>query len=273
MNWRAVRAIVRKDLKVVSQSRAVVLPMIIVPVLLLVLIPAVTGFLALNTDISDPQLADLTALLQQMPAGLLDEFEPLPSDSARLFVYTTVYAFAPLFLILPLMVANVIAADSFVGEKERKTLEALLYTPTTDGELLTGKLLSAWLPALAVSLLGYALYSITANLAAVQLVGKPLFPNLIWTVMVVWVAPAAAAFGLTSMILVSTRAKTFQDAYQTGSLVVLPMVVLLLAQTTGVIYFNIWLTLALGLVLWIVSLALLYYGKRTFHRTELIARL
>ena len=30
---------------------------------------------------------------------------------------------------------------------------------------------------------------------------------------------------------------------------------------------------ALGLALWLISLVLLYYGKRTFHRTELIARL
>jgi hypothetical protein len=91
--------------------------------------------------------------------------------------------------------------------------------------------------------------------------------------MVVWVAPAAAAFGLSSMMLVSVRAKTFQDAYQTGSLVVLPVVILLLGQAVGVIYFSVWLTLLLGLGLWVVSLVLLYYGKRTFHRTELIARL
>ena len=35
----------------------------------------------------------------------------------------------------------------------------------------------------------------------------------------------------------------------------------------------VWLTLLLGLGLWVVSLVLLYFGKRTFHRTELIARL
>lgn len=272
MNWRAIWAIMRKDLRVVLQNKGVVLPIILVPVILFVFVPLLVLWLPMAIGSAGADNGDLQELLSMVSPGLRAQLEGLDADAAGA-VFLLVYMLAPLFLIVPLMVANVIAADSFVGEKERKTLEALLYTPTTDGELLTGKLLSAWLPALAVSLLGYALYSITANLAAVQLVGKPLFPNLIWTVMVVWVAPAAAAFGLTSMILVSTRAKTFQDAYQTGSLVVLPMVVLLLAQTTGVIYFSIWLTLALGLVLWIISLALLYYGKRTFHRTELIARL
>ena len=68
-----------------------------------------------------------------------------------LIVLILVYFFAPFYLILPLMVASVIAADSFAGEKERKTLEALLYTPTTDGELFLAKMLSAWTPAVAVA--------------------------------------------------------------------------------------------------------------------------
>lgn len=270
MNWRAIWAIMRKDLRVVLQNKGVVLPIILVPVILFVVLPLLVLPAAMGSAGAGSN--DLQELLAMVSPGLRAQLEGLDANAAGA-VFFLVYMLAPLFLIVPLMVANVIAADSFVGEKERKTLEALLYTPTTDGELLTGKLLSAWLPALAVSLLGYGIYSVTANLAAAQLVGRPLFPNLIWTVMVVWVAPAAAAFGLTTMILVSVRAKTFQDAYQTGSLVVLPVVILLLGQAVGVIYFSVWLTLGLGLALWIISLVLLYYGKRTFHRTELIARL
>ena len=39
------------------------------------------------------------------------------------------YLLAPLFLIVPLMVSAVLAADAFAGEKERKTLESLLHLP------------------------------------------------------------------------------------------------------------------------------------------------
>ncbi|MCB0231460.1 MAG: ABC transporter permease, partial [Anaerolineae bacterium] len=155
--------------------------------------------------------------------GLRDQLVGLTPDQAGV-VFFLVYMMAPLFLIVPLMVSNVIAADSFVGERERKTLEALLYTPTTDGELLAGKILSALVPAVVVSLVGYLIYTVTADLAAAQIIGRALFPNPLWNVLVLWVAPAAAGLGLTSMMLVSVRAKTFQDAYQTGSLVVLPIV-------------------------------------------------
>jgi ABC-type Na+ efflux pump permease subunit len=188
-------------------------------------------------------------------------------------VLVLVYMLAPLFLILPLMVASVIAADSFAGEKERKTLEALLYTPTTDGELFLAKLLSAWLPALGVAWCGFILYSVVANLAAWPTMGKIFFPNLMWLILAVWVAPAVAGLGLGVTVLVSVRAQGFQEAYQLGAVVVLPILLLVIGQATGVMYFNIWLVLLLGLLFWVVDLLILWYGGRTFRRQQLATQM
>lgn len=271
MNRRAVGAIVRKDLRVVLQNKGVVLPILLLPLILFVilplmitLIPAAAGG-ATNTN-------DLQELLVMISPDLRQQLTGLGINEAAALFFL-VYMMAPLFLIVPIMVSSVIAADSFVGEKERKTLEALLYTPTTDTELLVGKLLAAWLPALAVSLFSYLFYSLVADIAAWQTFHRLLFPNAIWNLLVIWVAPAAAAMSLATMILVSVRAKTFQDAYQTGSLVVLPVLALLLGQLFGLMYFSVPLSLLLGAVLWLISLALLAYGRRTLHRSELIARL
>ena len=270
MNVRAIRALMRKDLKVVLQNKGVVLPIVLLPLILFIVIPLLVLFIPTATAQAGNQ--DFAELLAMVAPGLRDQLVGLTPDQAGV-VFFLVYMMAPLFLIVPLMVSNVIAADSFVGERERKTLEALLYTPTTDGELLAGKVLSALLPAVVVSWAGYLLYSITADLAAAQIMGRALFPNPLWNVIALWVAPAAAGLGLTSMMLVSVRARTFQDAYQTGSLVVLPIVLLLIGQATGLLYFNIWLALGLGLALWIIDAVLLFYGRQTFHRSELIARL
>lgn len=272
MSWRSIRTLMRKDLKVVLQNKGVVLPIILLPLILFVVVPFLVLLLPLAFSSPGAGNQDLRELLSMVSPGLKQQLIGLTPDQAGA-VFFLIYMMAPLFLIVPMMVSSVIAADSFVGEKERKTLEALLYTPTTDRELLTGKMLAAWLPALFVSALGYVVYSISANLAAWPIMGRALFPNAIWTVLVLWVAPAAAALGLTTVILVSARAKTFQDAYQTGSLVVVPIVILVIGQALGVIYFSVWLALLLGLVLWAISLVLLIYGNRTFRRSELIARL
>ena len=138
MNYRAVLAITYKDLKVISRSKGVMLPLIIVPIIFLVVMPAGAALMAQTTTHSGLSNTDPQTLLKQMPPALLTELSGY-SDVQKVVVFMINYMLAPLFLVLPLMVASVIAADSFAGEKERKTLEGLLYTPTTDQELFLGK--------------------------------------------------------------------------------------------------------------------------------------
>ncbi|HEX7005019.1 MAG TPA: ABC transporter permease subunit [Trueperaceae bacterium] len=271
MNWRAVRAIIRKDLSVVRQSRAIMLPLVIVPIVVLVALPALASF-APNLVNLPGAGNDLSQLLEAMPAGLQAVMEGR-NEEQRLLLMLLVYIFAPLYLIVPIMVANVIAADSFAGEKERKTLEALLYTPTSDRELVTAKLMAPWLAAVAVALLGFVAYSLVVNITNYRTMGGIFFPNLMWLVLALWVAPAVAAFGLAGGVLVSARVNTVQEAYQLGGVVVLPIVLLMVSQAVGVIYFSIGLVLLLGLLIWAIALALLWYGVRTLRRERLVARI
>jgi ABC-2 type transport system permease protein len=173
---------------------------------------------------------------------------------------------------MPMMVASVVAADSFAGEKERKTLEALIYTPTTDLELFAGKVLSAWIPAILVSLVGFVLYGLAVNIGAWPTMGRIFFPNALWWVLVLWVAPGAAALGLGATVLVSSRVNSFQEANQIAGVVVLPIVILVAAQASGAMYLSLGLTVALGVVVWLIGGVLLWIGVRTFRRSEIIAR-
>lgn len=272
MNWRAVRAIIRKDLKVVLQNKGVSIPMIVVPLVILVALPALAAFAPAFQDMPGSPFAGLDGFVERMPAGLQADLAGY-EGSQRIIVLALVYFLAPMYLILPLMVASVIAADSFAGEKERKTLEALLHTPTTDGELLLAKILSAWLPALAIAWGGFVFYGFVANLAAWPTMGRVFFPNAMWIVLALWVAPAVAGLGLGITVLVSARAESFQEANQLAGVVVLPILLLIVGQASGVIYFSIGLVLLLGLVLWLADAAILWLGARAFRRSELAARL
>jgi ABC-2 type transport system permease protein len=272
MNWRAIKAIVRKDLKVVLQNKGVSIPLIVVPVIILVALPALSAFVPTLQAMPGMPFAGLDNFIEGMPSGLQAALAGY-NEAQTMIVLVLVYFLAPMYLILPLMVSSVIAADSFAGEKERKTLEALLYTPTTDRELFMAKLLSAWLPALGVAWGGFVLYTIVANVAAWSAMGRVFFPNLMWFVLALWVAPAVAGLGLGVTVLVSARAQGFQDAYQMGAMVVLPILLLVIAQATGVIYFNTWLVLLLGIFFWGVDLVLLWFGGRIFRRQELATRL
>lgn len=276
MNWRAIRAIAYKDLLVVSRSRNTMLTFILLPVLFLVVIPGGAILLASNPDlVSDfsAESSDMEMFFANMPASITAELEAFETENQRAIAVVALYFFAPLFLILPLMLSSMIAADSLAGEKDRKTLEALIYTPTTDAEIYTAKLLSAWIPALLITVVGFVIYGIVVNATAWPVIGRIFFPNLTWIALVLWLAPAAAGLGLSASVLVSSRVSTAQEAYQIGGLTVLPVVALVIGQLAGVVYLSVIFILIIGLVLWGIDLVLLWFGARIFRRGELMSRL
>ena len=273
MNWRKIRIITWKDILEVRQNKSVLASMIIVPLVIMVVLPAVM-LVVVNTTgsadvLNDP---DLQMMFERIPASISNMFGDL-NDTQMTITMILGFLFAPMFLIMPLMVASTIAANSFAGEKERKTLEAVLYSPATDTELFIGKLLAAWIPAVIVALGSFLLYGLIANVAAWQTMQHIFFPNWMWVILVLWVAPAAAAFGLGIMILVSSRARTFQDASQIGGVVVLPVVLLVLGQIGGVIALSGWVVLLIGAVLWMIDCAVIFLAIRTFKREAVVTKL
>ena len=272
MNTRAIVAIARKDLKVAVQNKGVVLPIIILPLILFVVFPWFMAYAPSLAANSSTSVSNIDQILERMPSGLLNELSGYTHEQ-QMVVFALVYMLAPMFLIMPLMVSSVFAADSFAGEKERKTLEALLYTPTTDRELFAAKLLGAWVTAVAVALLSFVIYAVMANAAGWQSIGHIFFPNWMWIALVFWVTPAVAGLGLVVMVFVSVRAQGFQDAYQTGGLVVLPVLALMVGQISGVMYFSLAVVLLVGLVIWLIDALLLWFASKSFRRGELMTKL
>ncbi len=272
MNKRAIFAIMRKDLQVAGQNKGVMLPILILPLIFFVVLPWLVTLVPSLVNlggVSANNLDQLQTLIQRMPAGFQQEMAGYEGNQL-LVAFFLVYMMAPFFLIVPLMVSSVIAADSFAGEKERKTMEALLYSPTTDRELFIAKLLSGWVAAIVVALGGFVLYAVMANAAAWPLMHRIFFPNPMWLVLIIWVVPALPGLGLGVMVLVSARAQGFQDAYQTGGLVVLPVLFLVFGQVTGVMYFSVPMVILLGLVIWLLNGLVIWLGSRSFQRGRLL---
>lgn len=272
MNIRTIHAIVRKDLQIALKNKAVLVPVIVVPVLMMLILPAVAIVVPTQIDSADEMFEDLQSFLDNMPATMKQQIEGLTGVQTWI-ILSVVYMFAPFFLIIPLMVSAVIGADSFAGEKERKTLEALLYTPTTDTDLFLAKVLSALVPAVVVSWGTFILYAVLVNALGWPVMGRLFFPTWAWVALILWVVPAAAGLGLSVMVLVSSKVTTFQEAYQLGGVVVVPILLLVFGQIGGILYFSLPVVLLIGLALWIVDAVLVAFGVKTFQRGELVAKL
>jgi len=265
--WAVIRAIVAKDLIAVRRAKAVVIPMLAVPVLLMVVLPFGVGLAARAQDGG----ADLSRILDSMPGDMADPILSLP-EHEQLVVLVNGYLLAPLFLIVPLMVSAVLAADAFAGEKERKTLESLLHLPIPDRDLFVAKLLTALLPALAVSWVGFAAFCVVANGVAWPVMHRVFVPTPLWLVMIFWVGPAVAMLGLAVMVRVSARTRTAQEANQLGGAVILPLIFLSVGQASGILLVTLPVALAIGAAIWLLALVLVRGGLERFTRDRLAAR-
>jgi len=274
MNWRSIWAIARKDLKEVRQNKAAWIPALVMPVIFAIVFPLIFSVLPQVMPAADieRELGDMNVLLKNLPAAAQITFQGLKLEQ-MFTVYMTAFMLAPLFLIMPLMFSSVVGADSFVGERERKTMEALLYSPTTDVELFLGKVLAAVIPAISLSWLTYLIYIIVVNAASFNLFGRIWFPLAPWWPMMFWLTPAFAVLGISATVMISARVKTFMEAYQlTGSLVIV-VLALVVGQATGVLFLGVGTVILLGTLLWIVDAVLIYFNLRVFKRSSLIANL
>ncbi|MFA9433008.1 ABC transporter permease subunit [Egicoccus sp. AB-alg2] len=269
MNWRGIAAVVRRDLRLVWGSKSVVIPSIVVPVLLLVVLPAAAGLVPRFVGIVST--GDLDALLAALPDRAVDG---LSSDPGLLVAEVVVtWLLAPLVLLVPVMFAAVVAADGIAGEKERGTLEGLLLTPLSDRELAVSKLLAAWVPAAVLGIGGAVLYATVANLAVGTQVGRLVLPNTEFTLMALWVGPTLAAAAMAAVSLVSARSKTTQEAFQIGGVVVIPVVLMLVSQASGALLLSVWLLWIAGFLALAIAGGLLVAASRVLSRDRLGTRL
>lgn len=269
MNWSRIRAIVRKDLSEVTANKMAVVPMIVVPLVLCVILPVGSSALAMGADIAMINGA-------QFLERLLPVY-PVPADitsTAERIIYVFLnFTFVPFFMIVPIMVTTVIAANSVVGEKERKTLETLLYTPVTNREFLVAKELGALVPALGVAYASFIAFFAGVNAVSWFVGGYLMIRSLIWIPTMLLLVPAVSGLALSITLLVSLRSKSFMEAQQSAGLLVLPVILLVGVQISGLIIFKTIVVVAAAAVVFAITYVLLTRVGPRFNRERVIGTL
>ncbi len=265
MNRQRLWAVIRKDLLEVLGTGQILWPLIMVPLSFVILLPTMLIFSARSLA-KDPNTAQLIENIPEFLGRQLSGF----SEQQIIVYFMLVFIFSSFFLIIPIMVSTLIAANSFAGEKERKTLEGLLYTPVTDLELVVAKITSAWLPAMAVSWLCFVIYGVIVNVLAYPLFGRIFFPTLNWFALMVVLVPAVAFASIALVVMISSRVRGSQEANQIAGTLVLPLALATVAQFTGVVVFSTPVVLLVGLLFTVVDIGFLYFIIRGFHRDRLL---
>jgi ABC-2 type transport system permease protein len=271
MNWQIIRAIAEKDLTEVLNNRIAVSGAIVLSIVFAIIFPLLITQLPVLTQGSSDQMS-VEELMRIIPAELQAALMSLSAEQLPI-VLILGYLIAPLFLVLPLMLSCIIAAEAFVGEKERKTLEALLYTPATDGELFLGKALAALIPGIVYTWVNFAIFAVVTNSAGFPVMGRIWFPTASWWGLMIFVVPAVALLGVSATVIISTRVKTFMEAYQASGVLVLLIIMLMVAQSTGLLFLSPFVAVLVGLAFFAIDALLIWIGIRMFSRSELVARI
>ncbi|MGG4130363.1 ABC transporter permease subunit [Paenibacillus illinoisensis] len=258
-NRQAIKALVRKDIRAITASIQLWLPMLIVPLIIGVTMPAILIWVASRVELRS--IGNLGFLLDSLDilssSGQIPELASMATDNHRIVYYLALYMFAPLFLIIPVMASSILTANSFAGEKERKTLEGLLFTPISMDTLFKGKVLAALIPSIILSWITFLIYGIIANILMYPMFGAMMFPNWNWIILVLWVVPSCSLMVILLNVLISAKVRGFQEAYQLGGLIVIPLLALIAGQASGMLLISPVLLLLIGAALLLISLVLL----------------
>jgi uncharacterized membrane protein SpoIIM required for sporulation/ABC-type Na+ efflux pump permease subunit len=238
-NTEAVRIITRREVRDTLSDWRIVLPMILLTFILPLLLVNATDYMI--TFVDDEQLA------------------------ARLVPFITL-----LVGFIPASFSIVTALESFVGERERNSLEALLSTPVDDRDLYTSKLtaalatplLSSYMAMLVATFLLYAFFQ-TIYFEAITTV-RLMFLFISVGLMAVTMVAAA--------VVISSHISSIRAANLMSSFVLLPMALVVQMQAFLIInnrWDVLWFVLA-GLA--IVAMLLIRVGVFTFNREEILSR-
>jgi ABC-2 type transport system permease protein len=242
-------------------SLAIYGPMIGIPLFFAIVLPIFTVYISQYAG-----AALFTKVLGLSAAAL-------PAVAAQgKFIFVSFFSIdilGPIFLTMPIITATVIAADSFAGEKERRTAEALLSTPATDKELLIGKSFASLIPAVVLTVAVYIVYALVTNYLTLSSFGMAAFPNILWYMMLAN-SPFLALTTIGMIVLVSSRVKNIKEAQQVSSLLVLPILVIPFISIFNIATLNFWFLFDMMLVLIFTSAVVLYISIRFFDRERFI---
>ena len=237
-----------KDLSLFKRNKYILYSLIALPFLMGLLMPVIAIF-SLQTEaasLTETQLTETAMLLINL--------------------------FTSYFVIIAAVLPTIIASYSFVGEKLEKSLEPLLATPTTDGELLFGKSIASFIPCVGATYIGALIFVITIDVWSAINIGVLLVPNVYWAIVMGVMTPLVCILSVEANVIISSRVNDIRAAQQLGAFVILPIILVMVFATTVQTIPLVTLSLILSGGIALADIALFYLSKATFKREEILTK-
>lgn len=255
-------ALIKKDMRSVISNKQVFAVLLIVPIVLTIALPSIFVFVIL---FAPDAASDFQKLLDMLPAPNREY-----SQQQQIFSLILNQIMPSFFLIIPIMASSVMAASSFVGEKEKHTLETLLYSPLSLGRLFQSKILAGFSVGMMISYSSFAAMLLVMELESFFLTGNLLLPAASWLAIMLLIAPAISLIAIAVTVRSSAKAQTIEKAQQRAVFLIFPILALLIGQFTGIILISAGLLWGVGIVLAALAILLVKRAAGNFTYEKLL---
>ena len=226
----------KKDMRSVTSNKQVFAVLLIVPIVLTIALPSI---FVLVISFAPDAASDFQKLLDMLPA---------PNGEA----------------------SSVMAASSFVGEKEKHTLETLLYSPLSLGQLFQSKILAGFSVGMMISCSSFSAMLLVMELEFFFLTGNLLLPAASWLAIMLLIAPAISLVAIAVTVRSSAKAQTIEEAQQRAVFLIFPILALVIGQFTGIILISAGLLWGVGIVLAALAILLVKRAAGNFTYEKLL---
>ncbi len=263
MNTQRILTVIDKEWSEVFKNRLVLFMVAFLPIIFTVL---PLGVLYATAGAS----SDLSGDVADLPAQFLAQCGGAsPIECLQIFIMNQ---FLLLFMMMPLIIPVSIAAYSVVGEKTTRSLEPLLATPISTGELLLAKGLAAAVPAVVATWLGYLIFIVGAPLVGAGPAAVASLVSPVWLLAILVVGPLMSVMAVNFAIMVSSRVTDPRVAEQMSAIIIVPVLAVLLGQLGGLIVLNVAFVIGAIVLLLAADAGLVALAVRVFEREAILTR-
>ena len=192
-------AIIRKDLRNITTNKNLFLSLLIVPLVFTIIFPSIL-VCAIHFMPDDP---DIQKMLELLPMSLRSGNMELDLMGMILNYILPVF-----FLIIPVMAASIMSASAFVGEKEKHTLETLLYCPLSVKQIFCAKVMASFFLSMLISFISFLAMLLVLEAETLFLMGSFLLPGISWFVILFLISPSVSLIAITLIVRGSAKAQS-----------------------------------------------------------------
>lgn len=259
-------AIVGKDIRAIASNSRMLAAVIAMPLVLTVILPLV---MMLPVSFASPGSQALRQFSGMLGAGA---HGAMSTDDLRRAILELIFnrVMPMIFLVLPVVASGVMAAGSFVGEKDRGTMETLLYCPLSLGKIFAAKIMASFFVGFGVAVASFAAMALAVMVGVSAAAGFRIAPDANWLVVMLLVSPSMSLIAIGLVVRASAKARSSEEAYARSLLLVIPVAMLALGQFHGFLAMDIRAFLAAGAALAAAAALMLRVSSRKFRHEALL---